>query len=378
MGLLRVQIRPRIDFSWLLSLSDNVPVRYLTLAIIAAIVLLGGSRIHWVDDLGRLAPSLQHLTITDQSIRQRVASIEPGRFILVTGDDTEAVLQTAEKAQKQLLLLQQQGKLEAYYPLFPWIASKQLQTRNMTAWNQSINPGVQQQWTAALKDLGLNAGRFPPLDKSSTPLLDSEQVLSSPAASLLSNQLISDANGTIAVIWLGKHQPSELKDMLQAIPDTRYFSQKDDIEQTSRDYRSNAQSMLIWGLLIILIMLSIRYRSILMALQVLTPATLSIMLLLGVWGLSGVGMGILHLTGLLLTAAICVDYGVLFLENRQDDTKRTFQAISISAITTAGAFASLGIAENPALQALAWTVAPGVLAGFLLCPIMLKHNNVFR
>jgi predicted exporter len=99
------------------------------------------------------------------------------------------------------------------------------------------------------------------------------------------------------------------------------------------------------------------------------------MLLLGLWGLSGAAMGMLHLIGLLLTAAVCVDYGVFFLENRSGNRKRTFQAITVSAITTAAAFASLGAAENPALHALAGTVAPGVLAGFLLCPVILGHTG---
>jgi predicted exporter len=85
-------------------------------------------------------------------------------------------------------------------------------------------------------------------------------------------------------------------------------------------------------------------------------------------------MGILHLVGLLLTAAVCVDYGVFYMENRGGDDRRTLQAITVSAITTAAAFASLGAAENPALHALAGTVAPGVLAGLLLCPMMLGNR----
>lgn len=56
---------------------------------------------------------------------------------------------------------------------------------------------------------------------------------------------------------------------------------------------------------------------------------------------------------------VCVDYGVFFLENHGDNRVRTYQAITVSAITTAAAFASLGVAENPSLHALAWTVAPG-------------------
>ncbi|MCP4409481.1 MAG: MMPL family transporter [Gammaproteobacteria bacterium] len=375
MGLFQVQVQPHIDLSWLLTASAGTRPRYLVIAIITGCLLAGGARIHWGDDLGTLAPSLQQLAKTDRLIRARLSSIEPGRFILVTGNSMESVLHTAEQVQRQLVDLQRQGKLDAYYPLFPWIASSQLQTHNAQAWNDALNPAARERWTQTLADHGLSTAAFPPLTAAPKPLLEPELALGSPAAILLSTQLLQDTNGTTAVIWLGKHQPQALVEALQTISGARYFSQKDNIRQLARDYRNKAQTMLVWGILLILALLSLRYRSALGALRVLSPAALSIMLLLGLWGLSGTPMGMLHLIGLLLTAAVCVDYGVFFMENRGGNRKRTFQAITVSAITTAAAFASLGIAENPALHALAWTVAPGVLAGFMLCPVMLGHTG---
>ena len=375
LGLFRVQIQPRLNLSSLLTTNVGTRTRYLVIATITGLLLAGGTRIHWGDNLGKLAPSLEQLAETDRAIRARLSSIEPGRFILVSGDSMEAVLQSTEAVQTRLEALQQQGKLDAYYPLFPWIASEQLQIKNTQAWNEALTPAVRERWTRTLTAHGFSAAAFPALSTAPESLLEPEQVLATPAAALLSSQLLQDTTGTTAVIWLGGHQPQALQDALQAIPKARYFSQKDNIRQLASDYRRKAQSMLAWGILVILALLSVRYRSVITALRVLTPATLSIMLLLGLWGLSGAPMGMLHLIGLLLTAAVCVDYGVFFLENRSGNRQRTFQAITVSAITTAAAFASLGIAENPALHALAGTVAPGVLAGFLLCPVMLGNSE---
>jgi predicted exporter len=108
------------------------------------------------------------------------------------------------------------------------------------------------------------------------------------------------------------------------------------------------------------------------SLQVLLPAIVSVAFMLGFWGLSGYPLSILHLLGLLLVVAISVDYGIFFYENRTGDMKLTYQAIVISALTTMIAFMSLALAENPALQVLAWTIAPGVLLGFLLCPLFIQ------
>ncbi|MCK5924190.1 MAG: hypothetical protein KAG66_24860, partial [Methylococcales bacterium] len=91
-------------------------------------------------------------------------------------------------------------------------------------------------------------------------------------------------------------------------------------------------------------------------------------------GLFRAPMNMLHLIGILLTAAICVDYGIFYAENRSGNQTLTFQAITISALTSTLSCACLGVAQSPALHALAWTVAPGILLGFLLCPITLKSD----
>jgi len=56
----------------------------------------------------------------------------------------------------------------------------------------------------------------------------------------------------------------------------------------------------------------------------------------------------------------------------------TYQAIVVSALTTILAFSCLGLAENPALQTLAWTIAPGVFLGFFLCPLLILPQMAER
>lgn len=374
MSLLRVRVTPHIDLSWLLRLPVGRRSRWLIVAAVGALLLAGGNRLHWSDDLSGMAPSLQQLASNDRAIRTRLSSIEPGRFIIISAADQQAVLQGAEQVQRRLQELQRQGQLDAWFPLFPWLASERLQQQNQQAWNAGLNDQLRKRWRRALTGAGLSATAFPPLSEAQRPPLSPQQVMHSPIAELLSSQWLpasAGQTGASAIIWLGRHQAAAVRASLQHIPTARYFSQRDNIHALSRDYRNKAQTLLAWGLLAILAMLSLRYRSITTALRVLTPAALSLLLVLALWGLSGAAMGMLQLIGLLLTAAVCVDYGVFFVENSGGDRARTFQAISISAITTAAAFGSLGAAENPAMHALAWTVAPGVLFGFLLCPLML-------
>ena len=374
-SLFDLQIEPRIRLHWLMNATISGGLRYALIGISILGLLASSQRIDFSDNLGSLAPSLKNLVNTDRKIRSRLSSIEPGRFIIVTGDNIDAVLKTAEAVQHQLTILKQQGSLEIFHPLFPWIASTELQQRNARAWNDALDATVQKHWSTALEENGLNSQAFPLLRLAAMATLEPAEVLGSSVEIPLSTQLLEDIDGVTGIIWLGKHDVKALQVGLEGISDVRYFSQKDTIRQLTGEYRRRAQQMLMWGLVTILALLSFRYRSLLTAIQILTPAGVSIMLLLTFWGVSGLPIGILHLVGLLLGAAICVDYGVFFVENCCDSRERTFQAITVSAITTVSAFACLGVAENPALNALAWTVAPSVLLGYLLCPIMLGQLN---
>ncbi|HIN92443.1 MAG TPA: hypothetical protein EYM99_06425 [Alphaproteobacteria bacterium] len=374
--LFSISIQPRINCSRLMVLNPIPKTRYIIIACIFSFMLMGSNQIKWSDDFGPLTLSLKNLKETDRSIRDRLSSIEPGRFVIVSGENMQMMLKTAETVQKALSGLHKNGSLDTYYPLFPWLASDHVQRLNIQTWKQSLTPDLQKQWESALSSQGLRAAAFPKLSQASEQLLTTGHAISSPAEKILGTQLIKNDHGPSSVIWLGTHDVDRLQEALQPIPNARYFSQKDRVTQVAKDYRLKAQDMLTWGLVVIFVLLGLRYRSLISAVQVLTPAALSLMLLLGAWGISESPMGILHLIGLLLTAAVCVDYGVFFMENGSRNRQRTLQAISTSAITTAAAFASLSIAENPALHALAWTVAPGVIAGFLFCPIMLGHTEI--
>ncbi len=378
MDLLGVTITPTINLQWFLEIATLRGFRYSVFFIIAAAAIAGLPAIHWGNDLNMMTPELENLKQKDSEIRSRMASIEPGRFILTEGKTTEQALRASEAVLPVLEKLRAQRDLDAFYPPFPWLASKQLQTSNQLTWNALLTPDIRSQWDAALSSAGLNAAALPRLEKSHAPFLDLDQVKDSPAWPLISRQIIQLPDKTAIVIWLGKHHPDAVIAALLDTPNSHYFSQKERFDQLAVAYRNKAQSMLIVGILVIFAILAIRYRSVWTAIRVLIPAGLSILILLGAWGLAGSPMGLLHLIGLLLTAAVCVDYGIFFLENKSDNEVRTFQAITVSAITTSAAFACLGAAENPALHALAWTVSPGVLAGFLLCPVILRKPGELK
>jgi predicted exporter len=379
MDLFAFTVQPRFSANWLLNALQGRGPKLLAFGVALIFITTGIQHLEWGSNLNELTPELKQLQERDKILRSRVASIEPGRFVLVEGENIEQTLQTSEQVHVALLAVQNKGQLSNFYSLYPWLGSHTLQTRNTQAWTASLTAKNKQRWLQALEEQGLSSASFPPLTTSNAAPLTLEKLQSSPAWPLISRQISENPAGGFSVaIWLGKHAPNAIRDALNKIPQAHYFSQQESINSLALEYRQKALSLLGWGFLTILTLLSLRFRSIIRAIQVLLPATLSVLIILGAWGMSEAPMNMLHLIGLLLTTAICVDYGIFYAENRSGDQALTFQAILISALTSALSFACLGVADSPALHALAWTVAPGVILGFLLCPIMLTSDAKIR
>jgi len=330
--------------------------------------------VQWQDDLSQLSPSVHALKEQDKEIRSRMQSVEPGRFILIHAKNIEEALQINEKVSLRLENLKEKGVLEAYYSVYPWLASEKLQKSNSQLAGEYLTDQSRQEWRNVLEKEGLQSAFFAKAEVPNVKPLNLEAVLNSSASRYIAGQYVQHDNEAILTIWLGSHKPELLRKAFLDDDQVQYVSQKDMVNEMNAVYRSKAVVALAYGALFILLLLALRYRSLTAALQVLLPAIISIALVVACWVLFGYPLSILHLLGLLLAVAICVDYGIFFYENRSGDISVTYQAIVMSALTTIAAFFCLALAENPALQVLAWTIAPGVLLGFLLCPVLIQKH----
>lgn len=347
----------------------------LAISIIASLFFL--TRLQWLDDLQQLTPELDSIKEQDRAIRSRLAvSIEPGRFILITGDDLESALQTSERLYPLLEQLKKNGTLAHYHGLYPWLISNSLQQRNQAALERQLTSRNMGLWREALIAAGLSTSRLAELNYSSMELLSAETVLESPVQQLISSQIVAGPEQTLLIVWLAKHQPEAVTAAIRDLPGVRYFSQREMLNRLAADYRQRAVLMLGLGVFMILGLLTARYRQPLQALTVLAPALCSGLILLASWSLGGFALSFLHLVGLLLVVAICVDYGIFFFENRSGDRTLTYRAMSASMLTSVVAFASLGVAQSASLRTLAVTVAFGVALGFLLCPVVIRKQRV--
>jgi len=340
---------------------------------VAGVVQL--DRLQWMQDLQQLTPELDYLKVQDKKIRERLVSMEPGRFVLVSGDSLEATLQRAEQVYLRLDKVKKEGGLEDYFGLYPWVLSEQQQLKNQQTLLSALTQKQRDFWHNALQAQGLSVQRLGELDYAQSETLTVQQVLQSPVAKLLSNQLVLSDQQNLLIIWLTAHQPEALQASLTDIPHVHYFSQRDMLNRMAVDYQQRAQITLLAGLALIAFLLWLRYKSILLTLQTLSPAFLAALLILALWAWTGEAISFLHLVGFLLAVAICVDYGIFYQENRSGHLVLTYQAMAASMMTSALVFGCLIFAQTSMLQTLAKVVSCGVVLGFLLCPILIRPKE---
>jgi predicted exporter len=333
------------------------------------------SKLNWVDDLQKLTPELNDLKQRDRAIRSRMVSVEPGRFVLVIGKDTESALQKAEKVYGALDRLKREGDLDAYFGLNPWLLSFGLQQQNHRELNARLTSEVREAWKDALRKQGLSVAKLGNLDYSESKPVTLAQILDSPVRRLIDHQIIEHPDRTLIMIWIGKHAPEKLRAIFDGSDDVHYFSQRDLLNRLAIDYRERSQLVLALGLASIFLLLWVSYRNFMLTLKTLLPSLLSAYIIFAIWSFFQTEVSFLHLVGFILVVAICEDYGIFYQENPGGDLKATYQSIAAAMLTSAVSFGCLAAANTATLKTLAGVVSLGVVLGFLLCPVIIHAGG---
>lgn len=334
--------------------------------------------LRFIKDLQELTPEIDYLKAADQTIRERMVSIEPGRFVLISAEDSETALQRAERVYPLLEALKTQGRLQDYFGLYPWLLSSKQQEINADLLRRRLNEATLSAWRSALNAQGLSVERLGKLDYPATAPLTADQVLASPLQHMIDSQIAINPGKVLFTIALGKHDAAALNKALAGIDGVSYFSQRDLLNRLTVRYTERASVLAAAGLAVIFALLWLGYRRPWPALQTLLPSLSATVIIAGLWSLTGQPLSFLHLTGFLLAISICDDFGIFFRENRSGEIALTYRAMAASMLTTALAFGCLAVAETSMLRTLSAIVGLGVVIGFLLCPVMIKPLNPMR
>ncbi|MCL2449480.1 MAG: MMPL family transporter, partial [Polyangiaceae bacterium] len=343
---------------------------------------LGLPRVRWVDDMSALSAVDPALLAEDVRVRERVAKADPGRFVIVLGDDDEQALARNDDVARRLEAAKRDGILDGYGSLHSlvWSAALQMRSRDAITGDATLPARM----SAALGAEGFVASGFRPfaenaLDPAAGPLT-LDELLRSPLADLARPFRVT-VGGRVGLITLlgGVHQPAALRARLDGMSDVLLLDQKAFVDGAYARFRTRTLQMIAVGLAVVFAIVHARYRRLRLSLAAFLPAILAVAVSLALLALLGQALNLLHLVGVLLVLSMGADYGIFVVESRDDaeELGATLLSLVVAMLSTVLSFGLLGMSRNPALAALGITAGLGTLLSVVFAPaaLVLFHSK---
>lgn len=349
----------------------------LSWALLAAALLLcvlGFGALRFQDDLASWLPMPGQLRAEDERVSASLLAMDPGKLVVVAAPDADAALAANDRVAAVLDGAVASGALGDYRSLHALAWSPQLQARNLAALRAT--PQLAPRALAAFEAAGVDAGQLAPFARGLSalpPPLTLRALLASPLEPVASGFVLegaADASPPLLLTHLrGVRDPAAIRRAIAGIPEARFFEQRSVLSTTYAAFRARAFELLAAGLVAVLGMVLVRYRSLRRSLAAVLPAVLASAATLSVLAVLGVQLDLFHVLGVLLVLSMGEDYGVFLVENDSDEgLPATALGIALACASTVASFALLALSDIPALRSLGQVVSIGVLLATVFAP----------
>jgi predicted exporter len=352
----------------------------ITIALLAlAAILLSNTRT-WESDLSKLTPVPRDLLMADQELRSQLGTPDMRYMLVLSEPNTQQALARLESLEPELQALVAKQAISGYDDAARYVPS--LATQQKRQQNLPTTEQLRSALDTALRGTSFRPGVFEPFIKDverarTAPLLTPESLRNSILGVNLEMLLSQRSGRTTALITL-----TDVNDVAAL----QNFANKAGTDVLLLDLKAASESLvtaqrtkLMWRLgiaaIVLTIVIAIALRSAHRTLRVLTPMTLTTLLILAVLRLCGVSLTLFHLIAFMLAAGLGLDYA-LFFEHAADnphEQRRTLHAVLVSSISTLMVFALLGWSDLPVLRAIGITVTLGVIFNFVLALVFARE-----
>ena len=363
------------------------PLALVAVAAAAACVLLPSA---WRGNLSSLSPMSERTMAIDAALRADIGATDGGTLVAVSASTEATVLAAAEAAGRRLDTLVASGALLGYESPARLLPSPALQAQRRAALPDSAT--LSARLAEATVDGPLPASRLGPFIADvqaarQLPLLDRAALQGTPSASALASALDAQlVPGSSTRPWRALLslqpgargiEPAALRAALAGLPGVQVVNIKNELDALYARYLQEAQWQALLGALAVCALLALHLRSAARLWRIVQPVAAAVLIVLAVLTASGVGLGILHLVGLLLTVAIGSNYALFFDKLRADQDSAasshpgaldsdTLASLALANLTAVVSFGLLAASSIPALFAIGQVVAPGILLCLVL------------
>jgi predicted exporter len=344
----------------------------LTAVSFAGLALLAWACLDVQDDIRLLQNSPKKLIDDQLKVGKLLDLPAPAQFYLLRGDSAETVLQREEMLKQRLDPLIDDRQISGYHAISNWVPSTRLQVARRQLIEQSlldqngalralaIKLGEDGSWVASIRAqwLGASASLLPE-DFLSTPA-------SEPWRYLWLGKAGNEYAAIVALRGVTKDSLPPLQRAGSGIEGVQWVDKVGEISAVLADYRRYMSWVLLLSYVAVYGLLSLRYGH--DSWRVLAPTVVASIVTLTLLGVTGQGLQLFHVLGLMLVLGIGVDYGIFFQEPNSRSDSAAWLAAGVSALSTLLSFGLLGLSRTPPLQAFGLTMAIGIGAVTLLVP----------
>ena len=347
----------------------------LTVPLIA--IAIGGLwQLQTLDDIRAMQVPGAELQAQETRFREVVGGVTAMQYLLVEGDTQEALLQKLEQLQAPLQEAQIAGAMGGYTSLASWLPSQATQQENNSlVLKQLIDKGLLKTYldTLGVKD----AARTQIVGSYTEPaddFLTIDNTIDSLQKLLRRPLYFSDGDKHYSLVLLEDLRKAEpLQALAEANDNVMWVDRVASTNQLLLQYRQSASAVLASAYVVMLFLLSLRYRF-RGALTVITPPLLASIFVLVVFGWFGIGLSVFNIVALLLVLGIGID-STLFLRESDGQGYDTLFAAALSTLTTVLSFGLLALSATHAIHSFGLTVLLGITMSFLLAPLAIQSDT---
>lgn len=349
--------------------------------VLIAFTAFGVSDLQFSDDIALLQTSPESLLQQENKVQRLLARGGSGRFLLVTANSDESLLQKEEQVRTALDRLVKLGQLQSYQALSQHIPSLSRQKENYQLQRPLYQEGgVLDSFyndLGAPKQLSLNT-HDSYTENQHRRLHFSDWLVSNNALPYRHLWLGYDPQSSQfnSIITLGAITDSEGYEQLQTYDQSfigvQFVDRVQDLSEMLSRYRVTITQWVGLAYGVIFLLLILRYGrqawSIIIAPLLATASTFTLL------SLADQPLNIFNLLAALLILGIGLDMGIFLRESRHQP--HAWAAITLSAITTLLAFGLLALSNTPVLHHFGITVLFGIALSWLLAMYFAPSNSV--
>jgi predicted exporter len=318
------------------------------------------------DDIRLLYATPERLSADDDAIGELLPRPDANRFLLVSADSGQALLEREERLRPELERLVDSGALDGFRGVTDWLPSLQRQRDNERLLQGLVDSG---RFSEYLRDLGFGeAGveRREAAIREPGPYLGRAAALDVALERQRAQWLgCNDDDCAAAIVVTGAGEGAALERLAAEQDGVRWVNRIAAVNEGMHEHRRLSLGLLALALLIMAAVLSLTL-GLARGMRVVAVPALALVVSLAAVGYSGALFSVFNLMALLLVLGVGIDYALFYHCAPSAGRPTAALGIGMAALTTILAFGLLVFSDTPVISAFGMTLLPGLTAAWLL------------